>query len=165
MMKNIVLIVLGLAVVWFFAVSLPLWIAAAEFGRLPISLGGLRFVGWIPITLGASAILVCYATFLSVGKGTPWPFDPPRRLVTTGLYRLTRNPMEGGFLLVVLGEVLWFESSVLLLYGLCGFLYFHWRQVFVEEPALVDRFGECYERYRDDVPRWIPRVKIFTKEE
>ena len=31
-----------------------------------------------------------------------------------------------------------------------------------EEPGLLKRFGEDYEEYRRNVPRWIPRLKAWT---
>ncbi|HEY45068.1 MAG TPA: isoprenylcysteine carboxylmethyltransferase family protein, partial [Anaerolineae bacterium] len=151
-------------VIWFFAVSLPFWIAASDFEPFPVELGSLRYVGWIPIILGASAILWCYWIFNSIGKGTPWPFDPPKRLVVTGLYRYVRNPMEGSYLLVLFGEVLLFESSALVLYLVSNVLFLYMRQVVVEEPNLRRRFGQPYEQYCKSVPRWIPRFIIDTRE-
>ena len=162
--KNIVLSLLGLIFTWFFAVSLPFWIAASDFEPFPLELGSLRFVGWIPIVLGASSFLWCYWTFIFLGKGTPWPFDPPKKLVVTGLYRYVRNPMEGGYLLILLGELLLFESSTIALYLLLAFLYLNMRQTLIEEPALRRRFGGQYEQYCKSVPRWIPSLKAHKDE-
>lgn len=162
MLKNIVISLLGLVVVWFFAASLPIRIAISGFDPFPVELGTLRLIGWIPIVLGALAVLWCYGIFNIVGRGTPWPFDPPKKLVVAGLYRYIRNPMESGIILVLFGEALLFESSAILLYLIFGFLLLHLKQVLIEEPGLRRRFGRTYEQYCKSVPRWIPRLKAYT---
>jgi protein-S-isoprenylcysteine O-methyltransferase Ste14 len=159
--KNILLSLLGVALVWIFAVSLPSWIAASPYAPFSLRMGTLRFVGWIPIALGAFVFLWCYGIFIFIGHGTPWPFDPPRQLVITGPYRYVRNPIEGSFLLVVFGEMLLLESSGLIAYWVFAITLLHVRQVFVEEPELRRRFGQSYEEYRQSVPRWIPRTKVY----
>jgi protein-S-isoprenylcysteine O-methyltransferase Ste14 len=162
--KNIILSLLGFFVICFFAVTLPRWIAASDFEPFPVVIRSLRFIGWIPIILGTSAILWCYWAFIFIGKGTPWPFNPPKELVITGLYRYVRNPMESSYLLVLFGEVLLFESSALILYLAFNFLFLYIRQVVVEEPGLWRRFGNPYEHYCKSVPRWIPQLKAYTRE-
>ncbi len=163
LLKNILLSLLGLIVIWIASVSLPYWIAS-EIELFPLRLGSLRFVGWIPIIFGASAILWCYWMFNFIGRGTPWPFDPPKKLVVVGLYRYVRNPMEVSFLIILFGEVLLFESSSLILYLVFNYLWMSMRQVLIEEPDLKDRFGEAYVRYRESVPRWIPRFTAYTQD-
>jgi protein-S-isoprenylcysteine O-methyltransferase Ste14 len=156
--KNILLCLLGLVVIWFFTISLPLWITASGFEPFPIEIGIFRFIGWIPVILGAFVILWCYWLFIFIGKGTPWPFDPPKELLVTGPYRYVRNPMESGYMLVLFGEVLVFESSALVFYLISSFLFLAIRQVLVEEPDLRRRFGQAYEQYEKTVPRWIPHL-------
>jgi len=162
MLKNIAISLLGLVVVWFFAASLPIRIAISGFDPFPVEIGNLRLIGWIPIILGALAILWCYGVFNFVGKGTPWPFAPPKKLLVAGLYRYVRNPMESGIILVLFGEALLFESSAIVLYMIFGFLLLHLKQVLIEEPGLRRRFGKTYEQYCKLVPRWIPRLKAYT---
>jgi protein-S-isoprenylcysteine O-methyltransferase Ste14 len=161
-MKNNVLSLSGLAVVWFFTVSLPYWIASSDSDPFPLQTGSLRFCGWFPIVVGGLLILWCYWTFIFLGKGIPWPFDSPKQLVISGPYRYVRNPMEGGHLLALFGEMLSFESSGLIPYMALSFLLLHMRQIFVEEPALRRRFGHSYEEYQKSVPRWIPRTTPYT---
>ncbi|NIS80858.1 MAG: isoprenylcysteine carboxylmethyltransferase family protein [Anaerolineales bacterium] len=164
-MKTIVLYLLGLLVAWFFAVTLPRWIAASGFEPFHLEIGSLRTIGWFPIVLGACAFLWCYWLFFSIGKGTPWPFDPPKELVVSGPYRYVRNPMESSYLLVLFGEVLLFESSALILYLIFNFLFLFMRQVVVEEPVLRSRFGQSYEQYEKSVPRYVPRLISKTRED
>ena len=72
--------------------------------------------------------------------------------------------MEGGCLLVVLGETLLLESPAVLLYLVFGFLLLHIRQVAIEEPILRRRFGQSYEQYCRSVPRWIPPLEGLSRE-
>jgi len=98
------------------------------------------------------------ALFTTSGEGTPAPWNPPEKLVITGPYRIVRNPMITGAILILLGESVLFNS----------WLVFLWTTVFlagkmiylplVEEKGLAERFGEPYLAYRDQVPRWIPRL-------
>jgi protein-S-isoprenylcysteine O-methyltransferase Ste14 len=55
---------------------------------------------------GAAVMLRCVWDFAWTGRGTPAPFDPPRRLVVRGLYRHVRNPMYLGMALALAGEAL-----------------------------------------------------------
>ena len=100
-------------------------------------------IGWglagalaaIPVLAGAALIAtglaLMYRTislFAHAGKGTLAPWDATRKLVVHGPYRFVRNPMITGVLTVLLGEA-----------------------------GLRERFGDDYEVYRRNVPRWVPR--------
>ena len=133
--KNIVLTVFALPIVWIFTVSVPLWIVASGLELFPMEIGILRFIGWIPIILGGAAFLWCYGIFVLSGRGTPWPFDPPKKLVITGLYRFVSNPMAVSCLLIWSGEVMLFESSALILYAFLNYIFLSMLIVLFEEPA------------------------------
>ena len=137
-------------------ILLPVALLATGLGP-PLNLGTARWVGVLPLVLGTKIILVCFVEFVRQGHGTPAPYDPPRELVVTGLYRYVRNPQYAGVLVVVLGEALLAESAILL--GYAGFLAFgyHCFVRYYEEPTLGRLFGEAYARYCLKVPRWLPR--------
>ena len=97
--------------------------------------------------------------FARVGKGTLAPWDPTQKLVIEGPYRHVRNPMITAVLFVLLGEAALFGSTALLLWAAGFFAVNHAWFLLHEEPALVRRFGEDYERYRRTVPRWLPRPR------
>jgi protein-S-isoprenylcysteine O-methyltransferase Ste14 len=107
-------------------------------------------------TLGAAIYLWCAWQFAYHGFGTPAPIDPPKTLVVRGLHRVVRNPMYIGVLLVVLGQASVYRSRDLLIYAACFWLAAHLFVVFYEEPTLKRQFGENYEDYSRQVPRWIP---------
>ncbi len=113
-------------------------------------------IGILPIALGATCYLWCAWDFASVGQGTPAPIDPPKVLVARGPYRVVRNPMYVGVLLILLGESVLFASATLLGYALLAWVVVHLFVVFYEEPTLRRKFGTSYENYRKTVPRWIP---------
>jgi protein-S-isoprenylcysteine O-methyltransferase Ste14 len=111
------------------------------------------------ILLGAAGAILavsCVVTFALVGKGTPAPFDPPRRLVVRGPYRLMRNPMYAGAGLALAGAALFFESGALLGYLVAFFIAAHLFVVWYEEPTLRRTFGEEYDAYCRAVRRWLP---------
>ena len=120
-------------------------------------------LAWLAVPLwllGGIGILWCFWDFLVKGRGTPAPMDPPKELVASGLYRLVRNPMYVAVLMMLFGHFLWFGYWSLLIYTIFFFLAFHLFVTGYEEPNLRKRFGESYEAYLKEVPRWIPR---FTR--
>lgn len=108
--------------------------------------------------VGGLIALWCVFTFAIVGRGTPAPFDPPRRLVTQGPYRFVRNPMVIGAALAVGGAALFYESLPLLGYAGLFVLACHLFVLWYEEPTLRQTFGEEYEAYCRKVRRWWPRA-------
>jgi protein-S-isoprenylcysteine O-methyltransferase Ste14 len=125
----------------------------------PIAFGPVRYAGVAPMITGIVTYIASAKSFVIQGKGTPAPIDPPRMLVTSGPYRLTRNPMYLGGSLILLGEVVLFESVILLAYLLFICLAFNLFVVFYEEPHLRKIFGPAYEEYCRNVSRWIPSLR------
>lgn len=118
--------------------------------------GPVQIVGGVATVLGAAVALWCVLAFALVGRGTPAPFDAPRRLVVRGPYRFVRNPMYIGAGLALAGASLFFTSLALLGYTALFFLITHIFVVSYEEPTLRRRFGEEYETYCARVRRWTP---------
>ena len=76
-------------------------------------------------------------------------------MVTTGICRVTRNPMYLGFALALLGWGLWLGHAVALGVPLAFVLYVNRFQIQPEERALRAKFGAPYEDYRRRVRRWL----------
>src|SRR2546425_1253540 len=55
---------------------------------------GLRFAGFAFLLVGLGGLAWCFSLFAGA-RGTPNPRLPPSRLVTSGPYAWTRNPIEG----------------------------------------------------------------------
>ncbi|HMD77833.1 MAG: isoprenylcysteine carboxylmethyltransferase family protein [Terracidiphilus sp.] len=117
-----------------------------------------QIAGIIIGSAGAVVALWCVGAFAWIGKGTPAPFDPPRRLVIRGPYRFVRNPMYIGAGLALAGAALFYESATLLGYVALFLLITHLFVVLYEEPTLRRTFGPEYEAYRHRVRRWRPGV-------
>lgn len=89
------------------------------------------------------------------GGGTPNPADPPRRLVTEGPYRFSRNPLYLARLTMLSGASLYLGSPGILALTLGLFLGIQFFIIPGEERRLEERFGEEYVEYRFRVPRWV----------
>ena len=123
----------------------------------PATIGVAQIAGMIVGAAGAALALWCIATFVVAGRGTPAPFDPPRRLVVVGPYRWVRNPMYLGAALALAGAALFYESWALLGYTAAFMLVMYLFVVVYEEPALRATFGAPYVQYCEGVNRWWPR--------
>jgi len=124
----------------------------------PASTGWEQVVGMIVGTIGGGIALWCVLTFAFVGKGTPAPFDPPRRLVIRGPYRFVRNPMYIGAGLALAGASLYYQSLPLLGYTGFFFLMAQLFAVLYEEPALRKTFDQEYKDYCARTRRWWPKM-------
>ncbi|MGA7343237.1 MAG: isoprenylcysteine carboxylmethyltransferase family protein [Terracidiphilus sp.] len=129
-----------------------LWTGVAR----PAAIAWPQIAGMLVGGAGAVVALWCIGAFVWFGRGTPAPFDPPRRLVIHGPYRLVRNPMYIGAGLAVAGAALFYESMALLAYGGMFLFAAHLFVVFYEEPVLRGAFGPEYESYCLRVRRWLP---------
>jgi protein-S-isoprenylcysteine O-methyltransferase Ste14 len=112
-----------------------------------------------PAVIGLTAV----QEFVMRGGGTPVPFDPPRRLVTTGIYAYVRNPMQlsAVVLLALLGVVLrnpWVSAA-----GVMAHIYSSGLAGWDEEADLLQRFGAHWTAYRNDVRRWLPRIRPWFR--
>jgi protein-S-isoprenylcysteine O-methyltransferase Ste14 len=123
----------------------------------PSAIRAWQVAGMLLGVSGALLALTCILTFAFVGRGTPAPFDPPRRLVVRGPYRLVRNPMYLGAGLALAGAALFYRSIPLLGYAGLFLLITHVFVVLYEEPTLRRTFEGDYEEYCRRTGRWWPK--------
>jgi protein-S-isoprenylcysteine O-methyltransferase Ste14 len=130
---------------------------------LPIS---VNIIASVPIlAMGLFLILWSVLHFLKA-KGTPVPFNPPPKLVTTGPYAYVRNPMLSGVFILLFGLGILFNSISLVFIFTPLFIFVNVLELkAVEEPELEKRLGEEYLEYKKRVPMFIPRLKVRTKNE
>ena len=140
--------------------TVALWLPYAWYwGRNETDLGGWRWFGYLLIVVGVAVYISTVWNFAKIGRGTPAPIDPPKKLVVTGLHRYVRNPMYLGVLLALVGELLVFPSRQFLVYIAVFVVAVNIFVLAYEEPTLRQQFGEEYDDYRKTVPRWIPRLR------
>ena len=128
----------------------------------PAALGAAQGIGMAVAIAGGALALWCILAFAFVGRGTPAPFDPPRRLVVRGPYRFVRNPMYIGAATALLGAAAFYGSIALAAYAIVFLLATHAFVVGYEEPTLRATFGEDYARYCGAVRRWRPRIQAVS---
>ncbi len=129
--------------------------------REPAFFGLARPIGVILIVFGLIPLVESFGRFALKGLGTPAPILPTRHLVVTGFYRRVRNPMYVGVVTIILGEALLTSNVGLLIYAAGAWVCMHLFVVFYEEPKLQQTYGADYDRFRANVPRWLPRVTAW----
>lgn len=117
---------------------------------VPVLLAG------VTVTLGVVLNLLPKISFRRAGT-TVNPLRPSASsaLVTSGIYRRTRNPMYLGQALVLFGAMVYLQNLIALLVVPLFLAYITWLQILPEERALMVRFPEAYAQYRHRVPRWL----------
>ena len=119
-------------------------------------------IGLVLMGCGLATVIKCARDFYAAGKGTVAPWDPPKHLVSVGLYRFTRNPIYIGDLILVGGWALVTGSRWVGCYGVILALAFHLRVIFHEERRLARNFPSEWAAYSANVPRWLPRLRPWT---
>jgi protein-S-isoprenylcysteine O-methyltransferase Ste14 len=137
---------------------IPWWLTGWEAGDwwLP-----LRALGVIPLAVGAVVLVHAFTRFVTEGLGTPAPVAPTQHLVVGGLYRYVRNPMYVAVVAAIVGQALLLARPVLLGYALVAGIVMWAFARWYEEPTLSRTFGETYDRYREAVPGWVPRLRPY----
>jgi protein-S-isoprenylcysteine O-methyltransferase Ste14 len=107
---------------------------------------------------GVSAVM----EFAERGEGTPIPYDPPKRLVMSGIYRYPANPMQVSCTLVMFAWGALLQSGWLLLAAVVALVYSVGLATWDEGNDLVKRFGENWHEYRAQVKNWIPRWRPYV---
>jgi len=112
--------------------------------------------------VGLSLMLWTIDLFANKGRGTLAPFDPPAKLVVTGPYLYTRNPMITGVLLLLIGLSVFYASIPVAVWSAVFFIAKSLYFVFDEEPTLSQRYAAEYDEYKKVVPRWVPNLSPYS---
>ena len=130
----------------------PGWMSLLHLPRWQLQLVlQMIFVLGVP---GLSAVI----EFASRGNGTPIPYDPPTRLVTSGVYRYVANPMQLSCTLVLVGWAALFRNVWLLAPVVTAIAYSAGVAAWDEAQDLNERFGQPWREYRSVVHNWLPNL-------
>ncbi len=116
---------------------------------LPWNLAGL-----VPLIAGIAINLVADAAFHKAGT-TVKPFQVSTTLVTDGVFRISRNPMYLGFVLVLIGVALLLGSVTPWIVVPTFAILMDWGFIAAEERMLQAAFGPAWLNYKAQVRRWI----------
>lgn len=123
-------------------------------GLWPVSLplGVALLVGSTLVVTGLEIVGAGIRALQSLSR---MPGRDEDHLVTTWIYRWSRNPQNTGWILALTGVSVFRQSALaLILVGLCIIL-IHAYLRFVEDPHLTRMFGPTYQQYRSRTPRYL----------
>ena len=142
---------------WFFVVF-PALILSWSGQGWDLPFGRYFWIGATLVVIAHAALVSEIVTFVRWG-GTHVPLDPPPSLVANGLYRRVRNPMYMSYVAIAIGEAIAYRSWALVAYSATLAVLIHVYVIRIEEPGLLRRFGEDYERYAASTGRWFPFIR------
>jgi protein-S-isoprenylcysteine O-methyltransferase Ste14 len=140
----------------FLVIALLMWAVAGWLPSWRMALPG-RTMGSVLLLLTAGAVGIAGVRAFGHARTTVDPLQPAKAsaLVTSGIYRRTRNPMYVALAIALLAWVVWLGHPLSLL-GIAAFVAWMNRvQIASEERALHALFGAEFERYCREVPRWL----------
>ena len=108
------------------------------------------------VVVGLGCALPSFRLFAN-NKTTISPFTPSETtaLVTSGMYRYSRNPMYLGLVLLTIAATIFFGTWLGIVIVVAFIFLLNFLQIIPEEEALLDIFGEEYVEYKKKVRRWI----------
>jgi protein-S-isoprenylcysteine O-methyltransferase Ste14 len=133
-----------------------MWLASwamPAFG-FELPLGGI-----LSASVALAGAIICGLGIVSFRQArttvNPMKPDSASSLVVSGVYRLTRNPMYLGFLLILLGWAIFLSNALAFLFLPAFLVYMNRFQIEPEEKALHALFGEQFAAYTARVRRWL----------
>jgi len=113
-------------------------------------------IAWIGVALCLAGLASLFWSLVSFGRSFRVGIDRenPDKLVTSGIFAVSRNPIYVAFWLILLGQFLVFPNWILLIYFIAATALFH-RQVLREETYLATHYGAEYAAYCQRVRRYV----------
>ncbi|MBI29591.1 MAG: hypothetical protein CMI95_06890 [Pelagibacteraceae bacterium] len=116
----------------------------------------INILGFALIILFVTIFILSVKIFVAYNEKLP-PSTPTFRIIKTGIYSYTRNPIYIAFVGFQLGMFLLFENIIYLISSILLFIWIHYMVVLKEEKYLEKKFGDSFVRYANNVPRWLFR--------
>lgn len=137
-------------------IALAMWLSAAAGPHLMMS-EGFRYTVTISVVLIGLAFELTAVLAFRAHRTTVNPMSPERTcsVVTTGVYRISRNPMYVGMSCMLLGLAVYLTSLLSALGPVTFMCYITHFQIKPEERVLTRLFGDDYLQYFEKVRRWL----------
>jgi protein-S-isoprenylcysteine O-methyltransferase Ste14 len=132
--------------------AVPAFLAIHDPFQIGVNPSGVWF-----ILIGLLLLLWSSWDLYKVGKATVLPWSKPDKLVVSGLYRFSRNPVHMGLLIITFGWALMWMSPLIVFYFMLLNGFFTIMAGAFEEPRLKKRFKKEWKSYSNRVPRWLLR--------
>ena len=136
--------------------AIAMWLIGSSFevGHYSIA---YRVVVSSALVAGGLIIVAISLRSFAVAGTTPNPMQPKKasKLVTSGIYSISRNPMYVGNAIVLAGIAVWFGSALNIVPLATFMAYIDRVQIAAEEQALAVIFGDDYAMYCQRVRRWL----------
>ena len=113
-----------------------------------------NLLGMIPLALGVVVNLIADQAFHKANT-TVKPFKESTALITEGAFRISRNPMYLGFVLVLIGIAVLMRSLTPYVIVLIFAILMDRMYIREEERMLAEEFGTAWEQYKRNVRRWL----------
>jgi protein-S-isoprenylcysteine O-methyltransferase Ste14 len=110
------------------------------------------------IIVGAGLVVLTRREFAQHGQPTD-PGHPTSKVVTTGVFSVSRNPLYLGGICILVGIALALNLPWMLVLLLPALVACHYVLIAPEERYLAAKFGEEYARYAASVHRWLGRAR------
>jgi len=113
-------------------------------------------ISWVGVLLCLAGLSLLLWSLISFGQSFRVGIDMehPDKLITSGVFAFSRNPIYVAFASILLGQFLIFPNWILLVYLGAGIWLFH-RQVLREEDYLKNHYGREYLEYCNRVRRYL----------
>lgn len=140
--------------VWLLGFVMVAWLIAYFIPGMVLDFPGQGVVARVLLVVGLILAGLAIVEMFRA-RTTVIPRGTPSVLVTSGIFRLSRNPIYLGDLLILTSAVIWFQTSL----GLLLIPMFVWlitrRFIDGEEAGLHHKFGDEFERWQKKTRRWI----------
>ena len=115
-----------------------------------------KFINLIGLILFFLFLLIFYLSvkIFLIHKEKLSPSTPTYKIIKTGVYSYSRNPIYCSFVGFQLSMFLVFENIMYLISSICLFYWIHYYVILREEEYLLKKFGKKYGHYQYNVPRW-----------
>lgn len=123
--------------------------------QVPFVSSAIALVGGLLFLLSGIVLAASAARLFSKAKTGIVPFSESTKLVVSGAYRFTRNPMYLGMFFCLIGVTLLVNNVLGLLVLLLFFFIIRQKFVLKEEVQMLETFGDDYAQFKARIRRWI----------